>query len=125
MLLGFGDNLTKVGNVTSCGLYKYTGDLVELEATATRDGPCNFRPATPLRLQAWQEALTGHPDKQFVQYLLTGISKGFHIGAKRQSSPLKSAYHNMPTVGQHTELITAHIQDEVQAGRLLGPLPLH
>ena len=58
-LLGPPDNLTMVGNVTSSGLYRYTSDIMELEATASRDGPCNFRPATPLRLQAWQEALAG------------------------------------------------------------------
>ena len=124
-LLGPSDSLTRAGNVTSSGLHKYTCDLMELEATATREGPHNFRPATPLRIQAWQEALAGHPDKQYVQYLLTGINEGFHIGAKRQSASLKSAHHNMPTVEQHSELITAHIQEEVQAGRVLGPLPQH
>lgn len=98
---------------------------MEHKATVTRDCPCNFRTATSFRLEAWQEALAGHAIKQFVQYLLTGINKGFNIGAKMQSAPLKSEYHNMQTVGKHTELITAHIEDKVHAGRLLGPLPLH
>lgn len=38
------------------GHYRYWHSLLEVEATATGRGPSCFRPATPLRLQAWQKA---------------------------------------------------------------------
>jgi len=58
-------------------------DLLQLEATATGLGPTCFKPSTPLCLPTWQKALVGHPDKQFVEYILMGIERGFHIGADR------------------------------------------
>ena len=104
------------------GHYRYLPDLLELEATATGLGPSCFRPATPLRLQAWQKALADHPDQPFAQYMLNGIANGFHIGADRAIS-LRSNTTNMPSVRQHPQLVEAHIRAESTAGRLLGPLP--
>ena len=120
------DDLMWAGNITSNGQYKYSADFLALEATATGDGPPNFVPATPLRLSAWQEALAGHPDDcHFAQYILQGINKGFHIGAIRSTVSFQSRPHNMPTVPQYPQLVLAHLQDEVQAGHVLGPLPDH
>ena len=106
------------------GHYRYLHDLLELEATATGLGPSCFRPATPLRLQAWQKALADHPDQLFTQYILNGIASGFHIGANRIIR-LRSNTTNMPSVRQHPQLVEAHIKAESAAGRLLGPLPPH
>ena len=105
------------------GHYRYLHDL-ELEATATGLGPSCFRPATPLRLQAWQKALADHPDQLFTQYSLNGIASHFHIGADRIIR-LRSNTTNIPSVRQHPQLVEAHIKAESATGRLLGPLPPH
>ena len=97
-------------------------DLVQLESHATGLGPRVFRPATPLRLPAWQKALAGHPDERFRDYILDGITHGFHIGCDR-AVRLRPCPSNMPSVQQHPQLVAAQIRAEVEAGRLLGPLP--
>ena len=96
-------------------------DLFNLEAASTGQGPHNFRPATPLCLPAWRQALANHPDSAFVHYILNGIAHGFHIGAVQ----FVSSRRNMPSVQQQPLLVAAHINEELVAGRVLGPLPPH
>lgn len=68
-------------------LYMFLGcekmDLHSLQATATSRGRAVFRPATTLVLAAWERALAGHSDQCFSRYILSGIAKGFYIGADR------------------------------------------
>lgn len=96
-----------------------------MEATATHTGPKCFKPATPLVLLAWQQALKEHPDPAFVHYILSGLSHGFHIGADRACLSLRRGPANFASVRQHPQLVEAHIAEEVAAGRLLGPVPDH
>lgn len=35
---------------------------------------------TPLEVAEWERALCSHPDREFVTYLLKGMSQGFRIG---------------------------------------------
>lgn len=111
------------GNVTR-GQYVYINDLRRLELHATGLGPSVFRPATPLKLPAWQRALADHPDKHFCRYIINGIAQGFHIGCDRAVTLLPCS-SNMPSVHQQPQLVEAQIRAEVEAGRLLGPLPPH
>jgi len=100
-------------------------DLAALEATATHAGPQSFKPATPLILPAWVKELATHPDKSFAAYILTGMQKGFHIGADRGRLSLRPGPGNLPSVYQHPHLIDTHIAGEVEQGRMLGPVPDH
>ena len=65
--------LALVTNLCSCNIvnscYRYTGDLLALEATATGRGPAPFVSATPLKPTAWQNYLVSHPDQCFAQYI--------------------------------------------------------
>ena len=76
---------------------------------------------SPLVVERWTALLQTHPDKDLVTYILQSISKGFCIGydnnkkAKRATSNLPSAYHNL-------EVVTKYIQEEVALGRMMGPL---
>ena len=106
------------------GRYRYMEDLSNLEAASTGQGPFNFKPATPLCLPAWRQALKDHPDKAFVHYILNGIAHGFHVGADRAVQFIPS-FRNMPSVHQQPLMVAAHINEEVVAGRVLGPLPPH
>ena len=105
------------------GQYQYIEDLLALEATATGYGPQCFVPATPLSSTVWQQALEGHPDRRFVNYILSGITTGFHIGADRAKLIRSSKKGNLPSVRQHPTLVEGHVAEEREAGRLLGPLP--
>ena len=77
-------------NLTS-HMYMNMQDLLALEATATGLGPQCFKPATPLSVPAWQQVLESHPDRYFVEYILSGIGRGFHIGADRARLVLKQS----------------------------------
>ena len=100
-------------------------DLRALQATATGLGPKCFVPKTPLVVEAWQQALESHPDKDFADYIILGLKQGFHIGVDR-SRPLRPAREgNLPSVRQHPSLVAEHLAMESRAGRLLGPLPQH
>lgn len=59
------------------------GNVTALEATATGLAPLCFKPVMPLSDIAWQHALRSHLDRQFVDYILTGICKGVHIAVDR------------------------------------------
>ena len=53
---------------------------------------------TPLQAEAWAEALSSHPDRAFVKYLLDGICHGFLIGYNDDPSRMRrSAKRN--TIG--------------------------
>ena len=112
------------GNVLN-GQYRYIGNMLRLEATATGQGQSNFRPATPLNLSAWRQALASHPDSTFVSYIPKGIAEGFHIGADRSAVQLIPIHSNMISIRQHPQLVDSQISEEREAGRLLGPVSSH
>ena len=51
---------------------------------------------------------------------MKGISHGFHIGHDLVS-PLEPARKNIPSAGEHPEVITKYIKKECTEGRILGP----
>ena len=58
---------------------------------------------TPLKLQAWQDALSTYPDKKFVAYLLWGIESGFKIGFDPGLVRLKSQPRSMSSALEQPE----------------------
>ena len=96
-----------------------------MEATATHTGPLRVQPTTPLNVEAWQQALAVHPDQTFAQYILHGIRQGFHIGADRSCLSLRPGPRNFQSASQHPFLVQGHVVEEINHGRLLGPIPGH
>ena len=94
-----------------------------LEATATGMGPSPFRPATPYKVAAWAKYLRRYPDQRFAVYILTGITQGFHIGVSRAGTQFKASDRNLQSVRGQPQLVEQHVQEEVQALRLRGPIP--
>ena len=62
--------------------YQYLGDLLRLDACRPQ-GELNALPEqmngviTPLRWKVWERALGIHPDRQFRDYIVSGIREGF------------------------------------------------
>ena len=117
-------NAARPGNLEG-GRYRYMSDLLALKATATGADPKLFNPATPLIAQAWALAMQDHPDEQFVEYILGGICFGFHIGASRSIVLCPSKEGNLFLVKQRPSQVADHLRAELEAGRLLRPLPVH
>ena len=112
------------------GRYSYMKELVVLDSC--RPGPSEVVPdtlraalaavRTPLRVAEWGRALRGHPDREFVDYLLDGMSQGFRIGFNRAFGHLKSAKRNMVSASAEPAVIEAYLAKKRAAGRVVGPL---
>ena len=107
--------------------YIYTHDLLWLEgnrSSATSWDPELSNVHTPLRLEAWHRRLQSHPDRDFVDYILRGIEKGFRIGANPEAI-LRPASRNMESAKQHPDVINEYLQKETHQSNIVGPFPLH
>ncbi len=106
--------------------YPYTADLLSLD----RGIPCHRQETpwwlsqivTPLSWRVWEQALGGHPDTMFCEYIARGIREGFRMGFD-YSHRCVPATKNMPSAKAHPQPVQAYIDKECQAGRILGPLP--
>ena len=65
--------------------------------------------------------LRSYPDRQLVQFVLEGISKGFRIGFVKPPSSLNSARTNLYSALEHPEVVTEYLHTEVSLGRVAGP----
>ncbi len=67
--------------------YEYTASLQRLQNQSQDEkklsGAAN-EIITPLKANAWEQALAAHPDMPYVSYILNGIHRGFHIGFDRK-----------------------------------------
>ena len=77
---------------------------------------------TPLKLEAWREALSNHPDRGFVQYILDGMHNGFRIGFDYTACTTAAVKSNMLSAIQHAATVNEYLQRECLEGRMLGPL---
>lgn len=106
------------------GRYRYMAQLQQLDSTSNVPVPITdprLAPiTTPLNIGAWSQCLKYHPDRQFAEYILRGISEGFKLGFNPDSK-LRAASRNMPSAEEHPEVISKYITQEVKASRILGP----
>ena len=78
--------------------------------------------STPLVLDAWRVALQSYPDRGWVERLLTGMRKGFHIGLM-QTPRCQSSQGNTPLATDKAEVVSSFLNSKRGKGRMLGPLP--
>eukprot|EP00731_Ephydatia_muelleri_P001265 Em0001g1265a len=105
----------------------YTRDLKALAECRT-DARVNLPRAacivsSPLRVAAWAEELKMFPDREFVNFLIDGITVGFRIGYKRKGDTLVSATRNMLSAEVNPSVISEYLDKELRLGRVVGPLP--
>ena len=67
--------------------------------------------------------LRRYPDKQLVQFVLFGISKGFRIGFAKPASTLNSAKSNLNSALECPDTVTEYLHTEMLFGRVAGPFP--
>lgn len=78
---------------------------------------------TPLRVTVWRRALESHPDREFVQFMLTGVQEGFRIGYDRCRTH-QSATRNMKSANENSAVVEQYLHTEMEKGRVVGPLNL-
>lgn len=76
---------------------------------------------SPINLTNFELQLTSHPDRRKVDYVLTGLRFGFHLGFQQHLCKLKSAMSNCPFANEHPSVIDEYLRKEVSLGRVFGP----
>ena len=86
--LNFNQNNIQASQAKDAKAYVYTKDLILLdkctEIAPEILPPCALKITTPLVAAEWEALLKDHPDRQLVQYIVTGVREGFRIGANVQ-----------------------------------------
>ena len=72
---------------------------------------------TPLDSALWEEALSSHPDKQFAEYVVSGIKEGFRIGFN-YGCKVVSSKNDMLSALENPQVIEDYLQNEVQLNRM-------
>ena len=85
------------------------------QPTATPSWPAVM---TPIHLPVLAHNLQSHPDREFVAFIMEGLTNGFFIGYS-QGTGLRSASHNHPSSLANTGIVDGYIQEEVAARRML------
>jgi hypothetical protein len=100
-------------SMVQAGKYLYIEDLQTL-AGRVPSPIANILPPsswytinTPLKIDEWRQQLKGHPDPDFVEYLLQGMTEGFHIGFRYQECTCRSAKRNMKSALDNPQVSAA------------------
>lgn len=106
------------------GRYRYTSDLLALDSMKPIGHPPSWlRHCTPIRLPVFAWELRLHPDQLFCEYIIRGLRDGFRIGYCRIGHSLRRRGRNHPSSLADTNTVTSKIASELDAGRMVGPLP--
>ena len=104
------------------GTYQYTDHLLKLAACRPASVPslpgslCHIN--TPLKLDAWKEALACHPDKSYIDYILCGISDGFRIGFDYSCHSCRPSHGNMLSTLENPDVVDNYLQKELSEGNI-------
>ena len=100
------------------GSYCYTEDLLALSSHQEAAGGSSLyaNSHSPLVLESWRKLLTHHPDRMYVNYILSGIAEGFQIGFDRTHHLLKAS-ENMPS--KVPSVISEYLSREVSLNRMI------
>ncbi len=104
--------------------YAYTDDLLHLESyrPPPRRGLFSRGPS-PINLHLLSSFLCRHPDQVFASYIFRGLRDGFRIGFAHPSHTLVPATGNHPSSRERPRIISAHLQEELQLGRIVHSPP--
>ena len=104
--------------------YAYTDDLLRLESyrPPPRRGLFSRGPS-PINLHLLFSFLCRHPDQVFASYIFRGLRDGFRIGFAHQSHTPVPATGNHPSSRERPRIISAHLQEELQLGRIVHSPP--
>ena len=111
-------------SVTSVSSLTLAGSLAVTESTRA-EGAQNSDPEggrTPLLHSQFGKELAHHPNKAWVSWLLQSICKGVSLGYTGPRGP--STAPNLLSAHMHPAVVTAELQKECAAGRVIGPSPV-
>lgn len=80
---------------------------------------CLQETVSPLRVCKWRSYLGQHPNQEFADVVLRGISEGFRIGYDATRVPLRQKHNNMLSALEHPEVVTEYVAAESAAHRFI------
>ena len=95
---------------------------VSPEASSCKIGEINEKhPSTPVNVPALSKALSNHPNRCFVNYLITGLVQGFLAGLcwLPKATPVSK---NLRSALKEPEMVDELLAKEVKKGYMIGPL---
>ena len=108
------------------GRYRYWGDLKHLDHPPLPAAPLLLTwPScpSPIHLRHFAHLLANHPHEEFYHFIIKGLREGFHVGYRCQGMTLSLRGGNHRSSLSNQDVVSSYIQGEVQAGRMVGPLP--
>ena len=105
------------GNILG-GCYIYTNDLLALEAAtpfkvSLPSDCCLIN--SPLKANIWERMLSTHPDKQYANFIVGGVSSGFRIGCRASKDRLQSSSRNVSAAYANPAVVDKYIMDKMRA----------
>ena len=79
---------------------------------------------TPINAEKLQRELYFHPDQTQVDYVISGLSNGFHLSFNPRAVSLKSARQNMPSASLQPSVIDQYLLAELEKGHVAGPFSI-
>lgn len=111
------DKLPVMSAQTSCPNPSFVIDCLQQDLVS----PSRVTPINAEKL--WRE-LYFHPDQTQVDYVISGLSNGFHLGFNPLAVSLKSTSQNMPSVSLQPSVIDQYLRTELEKGRVAGPFSI-
>ena len=76
-------------------------------------------PSTPINIDALEEELRSHPNREFVSTLITNLREDFQVG---YFGPEFSAEcPNLKSAEEHPDVMVAYVEKQVKLGHISGP----
>ena len=79
-----------------------------------------FLPSTPINILALEKELTNHPNPSFVDYLLSGIKKGFHTGVSSHNTTNFESKHLQSAI-KEPDCVSQLLSNELESKFWIGP----
>ena len=76
--------------------------------------------STPINVDLFESWLLRHPDKGFVEFVISGLRFGFRIGYNRQAVPAGRT-KNLLSARENKEAVACAILKELNRGHTIGP----
>jgi len=81
-----------------------------------------FTVSTPIDIQRLKYITTGHPNKEFISYILDGLTNGFRYNYKNKRH--NNIENNLPSIKLNESAFIESINRELTLGRIAGPYKL-
>ena len=115
---------TDAGDATTTGTTDKIAPKVSIpvsDPTIKPPVPLPVNTSTPVNIAYFAKCLRNYPDQDMVEYLVSGLTHGFHIGLDENDLPKSPHPQNHKSARDHPDDVTKAINKELSHGHMAGP----